>query len=396
MITDESAASPAAASSCLGSHETDISLSRLALGDAETPCNLAVALADGHAEPSREHPLKTDSTDPPGITASGAADKHAILHSNAQSAVAPSSSQSPAPATVNNMFGDAVPSTRMESTGMMASIPAPQGRHIRYDANSDSEGRLAQPPSSTAEAGPSETCCSELNSVDQHALLNAVAAVDTPACNDSSNGSDSFVCDGGGVSDVVIEDAMQGVLATTVVAPAQLHKDAQASSVVTGVPDPPPDRQTASLAQSTFHAASNVSHQLDRACLSHQSHTASHEDGMQSAALETLADSHSHDHGEDDQREQPDTTACSIPEVNPPLVAAFEEETSEQSFCDFLCVWFIVCTACLILCKLISACCQLITGNNQLISGAELTTQVHASLQKLEAVQACQRMSGTY
>lgn len=328
MITDESIGSPAAARNA---PEAPISVARLALDDAETP-GKPTALADGCAHAAQGHVPTCDDTDPSGTTANGASDQHAIQHlnalfadkltgqnSNAQSGVIfCTGSQFSASATSNHMLGSAVPSARMETTGMMASIAAPQGRHVRYDADSDSEGRLAQPCSSRAAAEPAQSC-SQLNSIDHRALLSAVADTPTPACKDSSG---FMVSEGGAVSDAVIQEAMQGVLASTVDAPADLQQGTQASSILAGIPDAPHNRQTLSRAASTLHSASSPAH----AAAAHHSHTASHEDSHAPATPDPLAGSHSVDPAENIQAQQHD--CCTILEASASLTTAQYESNA--------------------------------------------------------------------
>lgn len=266
------------------------------------------------------------------MTANGASDQHAIQYlnspsadkltgqySNASSGGAPRASiQLPAAATSNGMIGKAVPSTRMETTGMMSSIPAPQGRHVRYDADSDSEGGLGQPCSSSAAAEPAQSGCSQLNSIDPHALLSAVADIPTPACKDSSTFSSIAVGDGSSVSDAVIQEAMHGVLASTMDAPADLQQGAQASSMLAGIPDAPHDRQTFFMALSTLHSASSHAH----AAAAQHSQIASHEDSHAPATPDPLAGSHSVGHAEDGHAQRHE--CCSILEASASLTTVFD------------------------------------------------------------------------
>ena len=379
MITDGSTASPTGASSCPGAPEAPISVSRLGLDDPESS-GTPPALADGHARPAPEHVPTLDDTDRPEGCLSGDADEDAVqdLHAQStdkrtgqcsvvQSAVAlSSSSQLPALATGINIFKGAVPGARMETTGMMASIPAPQGRHIRYDAESDSEGRLVQPCSPSAAAELSLNACSELNSVDQEALLNAVPGIVTPACKDLSSLGPGVVSDGCGVSDAVVAAAMQGVLATTVDAPAEVqegdhasstlagipdaHPDRQALSttpvlagvpdappdrqalstppVLAGVPDAPPDRQALSTTPSTLHSASSAAH---AAADAGHCHTTSREDSHAPATPDLLAGSHAVDPADDDSQAQ-QHNGCSVLEASASLTAAFADAALEQRF----------------------------------------------------------------
>ena len=281
MITDDSTASASAAHPL---DNTRDSLSRLALDDVDTPGN-----PNAHAQTSVGCNVTSDGTllAAKGVATSDAADEHAARHPAAQSAAAPHSSRQAASASTSAAAGSimraAMPAVRIESTGMMASIPAPQGRHIRYDStevDSDSEGRPVQASPSSARAGPSQSGCCQLNSIDQQALLDAVASFDTPACNSSNR----VTGDVGAVSDAVIEDAMQGVLATTVVTPAELQQVTQASSTQAGAPDAPPVGHTPALTQSDLAFDSSLGTEASGALSSETNQAASHGDSMQPAA----------------------------------------------------------------------------------------------------------------
>ena len=115
------------------------------------------------------------------------------------------------------------PVARMETTGMMASMPELQGSHIRFDS-SGSESVDISPSLQPAcpEAPRTDTASHGLNSVDQHKMLDAVAAATKPDPDvvDDTSASIGTPYAGKPVGDLVA-DAMQGIIATTVLASAE-------------------------------------------------------------------------------------------------------------------------------------------------------------------------------
>lgn len=295
MITKKSAALVTADHPLISTNEAGDSLSRLALDDADTP-SCPQALADAAAQPPPAPSGACDSTHPAAATetaARDAADKPpvaqsaAATHTSRQGASAAASASASTSAAAGTNLGAAMPAARIESTGVMASIPAPQGRHIRYDstdADSDSDSMPAQfspvpLQGATAEPSPSSACM--LNSVDQQAVLDAVTIVDAPGCTSASSVSNSLISDGADVSDAMIEDAMQGVSATTVVIPTVLDQATQASSVLA---DALPERETSALTQSsTLHADSSADSALRQPCSPEANHAQSLVNGEGSA-----------------------------------------------------------------------------------------------------------------
>ena len=264
----------------------------------------------------------------------------AALASAAASAL--TSTSKSAAAAVDNTLQAAMPAVRVESTGMMASIPLPQGCHIRYDstdADSDLDGMPAQPATlQEATAQPPQSPACELNSIDQQEVLDAVADLAAPACTDASNVNSSVISShGGDVSNAIIEDAMQGVLATTMVTPAASEQAAQASSILADLADAPPERETSTLGQSsTLHADSSADSELREAWSSEASHAQSFVDSVWPAATpDPLAGSMGVDLS---GSSQPQQGCCSPLEAGPPLFRTFEELTSVQCFGALACV----------------------------------------------------------
>ena len=299
-ITQDSAASATADHPSASTSEAHDSLSRLALDNAvadSTPDALADALADAPAQSPLESFVTSDSTLPAAEqTAAGnathmpaVAQSAAAPHSCRQCAVAPASASASASAeaVVGKILGAAMPASRVESTGIMASIPVPQGRHIRYnstEADSDSASTPAQSATlQEATAQPPQSTDCELNSVDQQDVLDAVADLGVLACTDASDVYDKVTNGCGRVAgNAMVVDAMQGVLATTVVSPAALEQATQASSISADLADAPAERET-SARSSTLHVDSCNDSQLREACISEADYAQGAVEGVRSA-----------------------------------------------------------------------------------------------------------------
>lgn len=296
MLTEESGAPATADHAVISTNAAGDSLTRLVLDDADTP-STPKASADAPAQPELNPAGACDSAHPaatepaarnaePSPVAQSAAASHSSRQgssaaasasdsasASASASAAASASASPS-AVVGNNLGAAMPAARVESTGVMASIPAPQGRHIRYDstgADSDSDGMPVQPsPVSlqgpTAEPPQSSDCM--LNSVDQQAVLDAVADCNAPGCTSASSASKSLVSDGIDVSAAMLEDAMQGVSATTVVPPAVSDLATQASDMLAELADAPTQI-------SALHSDSSADPKLREACSPEANHAQS-------------------------------------------------------------------------------------------------------------------------
>ena len=332
MFTKDSSASSTADQPSVRTKKARDSLSRLALDDADADSNpnaLAIALADA---PAQSPP---DSTFPEAklVSASNVADMPAGAQSAAapqsciQGALAPAPASASASAVVDEMFEAAMPAARVESTGVMASIPEPQGRHIRYDstdAESDSGGVPAN--SATLQEGtaqPLQSTDCELNSIDQEEVFDAVADLHALACTAASNVNDSVVngcCD---VSNAMMKDAMQGVLATTVVTPAASERATQASSISADLADAPPEGETSALAHpSTLHADSSADSKL-REAGTEANHAQGLADGVLAAtAPDPLAGTSSVDLT---GGSQPELDCCIPLEAGPPFFRTFRE-----------------------------------------------------------------------
>lgn len=355
MTTEESAAPATADPPLTSTNEAGDSLSRLVLDDADTPSTpqaLAHALADAPAQPPLDPSGTCDSAHPAATetAASDAADKTpgaqsaAATHSSRQGASAAAS----ASAEVGNKLGAAMPAARVESTGVMASIPAPQGRHIRYnstDADSDSEGMPAHSfpvPLQGATAEPSQSSDCMLNTVNPQAVLDAVADVDAPGCTNASSASNSLVSDGIEVSAAMIEDAMQGVSATAVVTPPVLDQATQVSSMLADLAHAQPGRETSALTQSsTLHSDSSADSKLRQACSPEVNHAESLGSDVGPAAMPAHVAGTCNGDFQGGSQPQQD---CSQ-EAGSPFSTTPEESTMPEHVgdCACVCTWFSQC-----------------------------------------------------
>ena len=220
------------------SHE---SFSRLALDDTDNPRSSIAQAGNSLCLQPQEAATSADLTIASNQgPANDVPDKHGAQHSAAQ--------QSATLLHMDNQLslGSAVFAqdaaflpARVETTGMMTTIPIQQGNHIRYDttdSESDSDSMPAQFQALSGCANSNQTAC-QLNSVDQQATIDVAAAAepDQPFDpGDASRSSASLRADT--VSDNLVGDAMQGIMATTVVTHAAIQQA------------PAPDNRAAAMA----------------------------------------------------------------------------------------------------------------------------------------------------
>lgn len=146
--------------------------------------------------------------------------------------------------TAASRHANGLPAVRMESSGMMASIPAPQGSHIRF-ADSVDEAEAQQELHSESRQGAEQTSPPEASAShqqqdqhrqeqqsDHHALCDghdkaATAPRQSGDSHERSQGAD------------LVQAAVQGMMAATIVSSTPTQQALPLSNVVPDTPKPP-------------------------------------------------------------------------------------------------------------------------------------------------------------
>ena len=204
-----------------------VSFSRLALDDADSPSS-APPQADTSLciQPQQLATSDELTAAPKQSPASDVPDNYGAPHSaTQQSAASLCTDHQSSLGTLVCAQVAALPAVRVETTGMMKTIPVQQGDHIRFgttDTESDSESMPARPDGPRGPAKPHQTPPCQLNSIDQQAVVAVAADAAEPdqaldnrdaCCSSAPHNLDT-------VTDTLFGVAMQGIMATTVVTPA--------------------------------------------------------------------------------------------------------------------------------------------------------------------------------
>ncbi len=148
------------------------------------------------------------------------------------------------PVTVANNHGNEQPTVRVESSGMMASIPVPQGTHIRFD---DGEAEVEAQLDHHAE--PQQQA--HHNALQQLTTRHQQAAEQHQSGHPSLDAADILTDDShrATVDASLVQAAVQGILGSTVMSSLPTQQALPLSNIVPDTPDLPPELLASSTQQ---------------------------------------------------------------------------------------------------------------------------------------------------